>query len=202
MPHHATPPVSAHDVARELRRRVPAANQTQIHKWSYYAQAWHLAVTGEPMFHEEIEAYAHGPVVAKLWAAERHDWAIPPPQELPPSGHLVLDLVLETYGSWTAGRLTDQTHREGPWRDLMEDTGAGEPSPVIAHDAMLGWCEASGTAARVRERAFAREDASAAYAAEVDRLRQRSPVGRQVEAGVRLALNRASGREHVVDPPP
>jgi hypothetical protein len=46
--------VSAHDVAQELRRRVPDAGQAQVHEWSYYAQAWHLVLGGDPLFDEEM----------------------------------------------------------------------------------------------------------------------------------------------------
>ena len=48
--------LSAHDVARELRQRLPDPGDVKIHKLAYYCQRWHLARTGEPMFPEAIEA--------------------------------------------------------------------------------------------------------------------------------------------------
>lgn len=205
MPHPDPKPVSAHDVARELRVRVPAAGQAQVHKWSYYAQAWHLILTGAPLFTEEIEAYAHGPVVAPLWRAERHGWARPLARPLDSTGHLVLDLVLETYGEWPAWKLKQQTHAEGPWRDLMEDDGPTEPSPVISHDSLLRWFESTGEAEQVRRRAFEREDADPRTAARLGAARRsgvRSPEGRPVDEHVLAALQRASGPEHVLDARP
>jgi len=202
MPLPETKLVSAHDVAQELRRRMPDAGQAQLHKWSYYAQAWHLILTGAPLFGEEIEAYAHGPVVASLWKAERHDWPRPQPMPLDVTGHLVLDLVLETYGSWPAWQLKQQTHREGPWRDLMEDDGPAEPSPVISHEALLEWFEGTGQAEQVRAQAFAHEDADDGYARRTERIRASgvySPNGRPVDEHVLIALERASGAEHVTD---
>jgi uncharacterized phage-associated protein len=195
-------PVSAHDVARELRGRVPEAGQVQVHKWSYYAQAWHLILTGAPLFQEEIEAFAHGPLVASLWKDERYGRPRPKPKDLGEVGHMVLDLVVETYGSWPAWKLTEQTHREGPWRDLMENDGSSEPSPVISHESLLRWFESTGEAADVRARAFAREDADAGYARQVARIREsgvHSPEGRRVDDNVLAALNRASGTQHVAD---
>jgi Protein of unknown function (DUF4065) len=63
--------LSAHDVARELRQRLPYAGDVKIHKLAYYCQGWHVAWTGEPMFREAVEAWTNGPVVAhgsQLWA--------------------------------------------------------------------------------------------------------------------------------------
>ena len=202
MPQPETKLVSAHDVAQELRRRIPDAGQAQVHKWSYYAQAWHLILTGAPLFREEIEAYAHGPVVASLWKSERHGWHRPQPIPLDVTGHLVLDLVLETYGSWPARQLKQQTHREGPWRALMEDDGSAEPSPVISHESLLEWFESTGQAEQVRAQAFAREDADDGYARRIERVRASgvySASGRPVDEHVLAALERASGAEHVTD---
>lgn len=205
MPLSDSSPVSAHDVARELRRRVPDAGQAQVHKWSYYAQAWHLILTGAPLFEDEIEAYAHGPVVASLWRAERHGRIRPKPMLLDETGQLVLDLVLETYGTWPAWKLKQQTHREGPWRELMEDDGPAEPSPVISHESLLKWFESTGEAEQVRADAFAREDADSSYAqrvAQVRRSKVHSIEGRPVDEHLLAALERARGPEHVTDPHP
>jgi uncharacterized phage-associated protein len=205
MPHPDLTPVSAHDVARELRRRMPDAGQAQVHKWSYYAQAWHLVLTGVPLFEEEIEAYAHGPVVAALWKAERHGWPRPRPRRLGEAGHLVLDLVLETYGAWPAWKLKQRTHREGPWRDLMEEDGPAEPSPVISHESLLEWFERTGEAEQVRARAFAYEDADDEYAQQVAEARVSgvySPEGRPVDQTILAALDRASGGPHIADARP
>lgn len=198
-------PVSVHDLARELRSRIPDAGQAQVHKWSYYAQAWHLVLTGVPLFEDEIEAYAHGPVVATLWKAERHGWPRPQPTPLPATARLVVDLVLDAYGDWPAWRLKRQTHEEGPWRDLMEDDGPAEPSPVITHEALVRWFESTGEADQVRSKAFAREDADEGHARKVARARAsgvRSARGRPVDDHVLAALQRASGDDHITDPRP
>ncbi|HEY8547875.1 MAG TPA: type II toxin-antitoxin system antitoxin SocA domain-containing protein [Acidimicrobiales bacterium] len=192
--------MSAHDVARELRRRVPDAGLAQVHKWSYYAQAWHLILTGRPLFYEQIEAYAHGPVVAPLWRAEHYGSSPPPRQPLDDTGRLVLDLVLETYGSWPAWKLKQQTHREGPWRDIKEYDGPGEPSPVITHENLVEWFESTGEAEQVRARAFAREDKDPDHAQRVDELRSSGPYGpqgRPIDRNVLAALAQATSGDHV-----
>jgi len=40
----------------------------KLQKLVYYAQAWHLAITGEPLFTDRIEAWVHGPVVPSLYS--------------------------------------------------------------------------------------------------------------------------------------
>lgn len=39
----------------------------KLQKLVYYAQAWHLAITGQPLFADRIEAWVHGPVVPGLY---------------------------------------------------------------------------------------------------------------------------------------
>jgi uncharacterized phage-associated protein len=184
-------PVSAHDVARFLRGRKPNANITQLQKWAYYAQGWHLVLTGEPMFVEPIEAFAHGPVVKRLWAAEKYGWPPAPQQKLEQSHVFILDLVLERLGSLSAGQLRDRTHREAPWRDIAHSDD--DVSSEITHDALIEWFESSGEATIVREAAFALEDADPGYTAEVERLRETSPVGHPYSAA-RLAALGDSGQ--------
>lgn len=48
--------VSAHDVAAELRKRLPGVDDQKLHALLYYCQGHHLAHTSEPLFHEEIHA--------------------------------------------------------------------------------------------------------------------------------------------------
>lgn len=39
----------------------------KLQKLVYYAQAYHLAMYGEPLFGERVEAWEHGPVVPELY---------------------------------------------------------------------------------------------------------------------------------------
>src|SRR5262249_9440233 len=82
--------VSAHDVARELRQRLPHAGDVKIHKLLYYCQGWHLARYGDPLFNEPVEAWANGPVVADLWRDEKYHQPAPAPQGLDDAMHKTL----------------------------------------------------------------------------------------------------------------
>ena len=74
--------VSAHDVARALRARLPGIGALKLQKLLYYCQGHHLAATGEPLFTEAIKAWDNGPVVGQLWHAERHGEPEPPAHDL------------------------------------------------------------------------------------------------------------------------
>jgi uncharacterized phage-associated protein len=42
-------------------------NNSKLQKLVYYAQAWHLAIHDTALFHEDFEAWIHGPVVPALF---------------------------------------------------------------------------------------------------------------------------------------
>lgn len=155
--------LSAHDVAREVRRRLPDAGDVRIHKLAYYCQGWHVAWAHEPMFSEAIEAWANGPVVADLWHDEKRDRPRPPAQEPDDRQLAVLVYVVERYGRYTGRELVRMTHLEDPWRDVSEteDPWAVE-NPEITLEALRAW--------------FSADDEYLAHQAEVTRLRKRRDV--------------------------
>jgi uncharacterized phage-associated protein len=113
---------SAHDVAREVRRRLGASvGTTKLHKLLFYVQAWSVAWRDEPSFSEAIEAFANGPVVKPLWVAEQHGRPMPLAQPVADDG--VLDLVLGHYGSMTKRQLIVATHHEGCWQAARRAAG-------------------------------------------------------------------------------
>jgi uncharacterized phage-associated protein len=136
--------VSAHDVAAELRRRFDRdPGVVKVHKLLYYAQGWHLAWAGEPLFRERIEAWANGPVVADLWHDEKKQRGRPQGPPLGGPQLATIDYVVDRYGRHTARDLIRRTHDEGPWREASEAdaNGWGAESPEIDHKAMRRWFE-------------------------------------------------------------
>jgi uncharacterized phage-associated protein len=61
---------AARDVAAAIRERIPGVGIKRLHILMYFAQGHHLATFDEPLFHEEIFAYAWGPCVRDLWREE------------------------------------------------------------------------------------------------------------------------------------
>jgi uncharacterized phage-associated protein len=130
---------SAHDVAAELRRRIPDLGHVKLHKLLYYCQGYHLAAHREPFFTEGISAWNNGPVVAQLWRDERDGWDTPP-REAPERPLTDAELntvgyVVSRYGAYTGAALIGMTHKEDPWRNADENRAPGG-DVEITHEAL------------------------------------------------------------------
>jgi uncharacterized phage-associated protein len=44
-----------------------AVTPLQLQKLAYFAHGWHLALTGEPLINEQIQAWEYGPVIYSLY---------------------------------------------------------------------------------------------------------------------------------------
>jgi uncharacterized phage-associated protein len=155
--------VSAHDVADALRTRARDIGAVKLHKLLYYAQGWHLAAHGTPLFIEEIKAWTNGPVVATLWADEKHNRPRPTPSPIEDHQAATVDFVLKRYGSFTSKELIRMTHAEDPWRDASETDDAAAPQgPTITSDAIRRW--------------FAAQEDHQDHMAAVERARQRTDI--------------------------
>lgn len=113
----------------------------KLQKLVYYAQGFCLAMTGNPLFNEPIEAWDHGPVSSELYHSYKSykAGAIPPPdvplEDITESFNeeqlAVLDEVLDVYGQFSAWKLRNLTHEEPTWVDRH-----GKANCEISHDAM------------------------------------------------------------------
>ena len=129
------PPLTANDVADWFINQVDReAGETitplALQKLVYFAQAWYLANKGEPLFADQFQAWAHGPVVRSLFDRFKHlTWeAIPPIDEAKPikgEARRFLRLVYERYGGYGAKKLEKKTHEKGgPWDQVRGDLPA------------------------------------------------------------------------------
>lgn len=124
--------VAAADVAEFFLSAVDESSgdrmtNLRLQKLLYYAQGWHLALLGESLFSEDIQAWKHGPVVRALYDKyKQYGW-----ERIPAADHFsrslfkgdsgdVLDQVWETYGQFSAKHLEDMTHRERPWLEARD----------------------------------------------------------------------------------
>jgi len=107
---------SAHDVAFELRRRLPGVPVKKLHKLLYYCQGWHAATLGQPLFGESIAAWDMGPVVGQLWYAEKqHGPRQAPEQRLDEAALNTIGFVVSRYSGLSGAELERLTHGESPW---------------------------------------------------------------------------------------
>jgi uncharacterized phage-associated protein len=108
----------------------------KLQKLMYYAQGFHLAWYGDPLFSEPIEAWAHGPVVRPLYFEYQKYEAnpLPTPEGFDPGAideqtRRLLEEVYQVYGQYSAWGLRNLTHEEAPWKDTPRNA-------TISHDAM------------------------------------------------------------------
>ena len=108
--------VTAHDVARHIKARLPGVAVMKTLKLVYYAQAYALAWRGVPLFSDELEAWDKGPVVRALWMDlkfGRSAWG--PPLSAHDAG--LVNRMLDMYGGKSGAELSALTHAEQPWRE-------------------------------------------------------------------------------------
>ena len=119
-----------------------AITHLKVQKLVYYAQGWALAYFDTPLFAEDLEAWAHGPVAPSVYRhfRETRFQAIP---EQPITRRIVgdvealLESVNEKYGIYTAKRLEGMTHSEDPWRKARGDVASeARSSNIIAKEDM------------------------------------------------------------------
>jgi uncharacterized phage-associated protein len=140
----------ADDVASVILARSGSwVDAMSLQKLLYYVQAWHLAVTDEPLFSEQIKAWKDGPVVPQVWHA-RKDQATRRAAaqqidavELDELMSDLIDLVLRSYGSMSAEELSALTHVERPWLEARGDLPEGaEGWTPISPQAMAAYYRA------------------------------------------------------------
>lgn len=119
--------LAANDVASViLARSGPWTDAMRLQKLLYYVQAWHLAVTDQPLFAEQFKAWKDGPVVPQVWhdrkdRSSRRAVAQDTGVEVGELASDLIDLVIASYGSMSGEELSALTHVEVPWREARGD---------------------------------------------------------------------------------
>lgn len=142
-----TTKVTVFDVAAFILRKCGPMSAMKLQKLVYYCQAWSLVWDGKPMFSEDIEAWANGPVVRKLYNAHRGCFKVTAsthdsikdacPEQLDADSVETIEQVLKFYGQKDAQWLSELTHKELPWIEARGRQADGEYSDaVITHASM------------------------------------------------------------------
>jgi uncharacterized phage-associated protein len=137
------------DVAAYIVEHKSPITTVKLQKLVYYSQAWSLVWDDLPLFEEEIQAWANGPVVYELFDYYRGNYAISKPPTYGDSKNLLdreretIDVVLSTYGDLSAQKLSFLTHTETPWRAARGDLADTERSNVtISQESMSAYYSA------------------------------------------------------------
>lgn len=135
---------SAIDVSRYIINKCHDMNisisNLKLQKLLYFAQGYSLAITGDPLFEEEVEPWDFGPVVPEVY---RH-YKMYGANEIPPvneyynidfdsddflkrvkfnddifslSEKMIMDAIINQFGKFTANKLVSLTHKQQPWKE-------------------------------------------------------------------------------------
>lgn len=141
----------AEDVAQYILEKIGKTITTiKLQKLVYYCQAWSLVWTEKPLFDEDIQAWANGPVVPSLYAKHRGLFEISADNDLggssanlTPDEKDTIDHVLEGYGDKPAMYLVQLSHAEQPWAEARGAVPAGvRCANVISKAAMAEYYSA------------------------------------------------------------
>lgn len=132
------------DVAKYILKKQGTISTWKLQKLCYYAQAWTLAWTGNPLFDEDFEAWRNGPVCPELYHEHRGMFYVDKKDiKKGNSNNLTddekdsIDVVLRDYGDMRPYELRELTHNESPWVDARGDLPAeANCSTVITKEKM------------------------------------------------------------------
>ena len=118
------------DTAKYILEKSGAMSTMKLQKLCYYSQAWSLVWDDTPLFHEDFQAWANGPVCPELFYKTQGHYSVNAGDENGGEGDLsdnqkdTINKVLEHYGCHDAQWLSQLTHMEDPWIKAR----AGAPS--------------------------------------------------------------------------
>lgn len=131
------------DTAKYILEQLGEMSTMKLQKLCYYAQAWSLVWDDVPLFNEEFEAWANGPVCPELFYKTQGIFSVAAKDETGGSGDLsenqkdTIDAVLEHYGNHNAQWLSQLTHMEDPWNDARKGIPIGAGcSNIITKESM------------------------------------------------------------------
>lgn len=110
------------DVAKYALEKKGPMSTMKLQKLCYYCQAWSLVWTDHPLFTEDFQAWANGPVCPELFRKTQGQYSVSASDETDGLGDLTddekdtIDHVLDHYGDHDAQWLSQLTHMEDPWR--------------------------------------------------------------------------------------
>ncbi|OQQ21540.1 hypothetical protein A4U94_14495 [Prescottella equi] len=112
-------------IALDSERPEPDVTQLKLQKLLYLVQANYLAATGRRLFHADVEAFDHGPVVfSVLKEYEPYSRSVIAPDStswdselLPPDAQNFISAVWQHYKDFSASALWKLTHSQRPWNE-------------------------------------------------------------------------------------
>lgn len=131
------------DAAKFILEQKGTLSTMKLQKLCYYAQAWSLVWDDKPLFDEDFEAWANGPVCPELFYHTQGRFSIDKSDMKGSSSELNADqketvlAVLDYYGDKDVQWLSQLTHMEEPWKEARHGLPAGAKSnQTISKESM------------------------------------------------------------------
>lgn len=132
--------VNVFDAAKYILTKHGAMSTMKLQKLAYYSQAWSLVWDEEPLFDEDFQAWANGPVCPQLFEAHKGMFNITAQSlkkgsinKLNKTQKETIDSVLKYYGDKDGHWLSMLTHKERPWLDARRNYQDGDQCSEIIH---------------------------------------------------------------------
>lgn len=119
------------DTAKYILEQLGSMSTMKLQKLCYYSQAWSLVWDDAPLFAEDFQAWANGPVCPELFYKTQGSFTAAAEDETGGEGDLTdtqtetIDRVLAHYGKHDAQWLSQLTHMEDPWIKARAGLPAG-----------------------------------------------------------------------------
>lgn len=119
------------DTAKYILEQRGTLSTMKLQKLCYYSQAWSLVWDDTPLFDEDFQAWANGPMCRELFYYSQGEFSVAPDEMRGDSSNLTenqkdtINHVLEQYGDKSAQWLSALTHMEGPWQEARGGLPAG-----------------------------------------------------------------------------
>lgn len=135
---------SVFDVAKYILKYLGSVTTMKLEKEVYYCQAWALVWDGKPLFEEDFEAWANGPVCPELFKRHKGLFVVDeklfsdiPDYEFSKDEVETMNAVLDYYGDKEPQWLSELTHKELPWKETRAGVPTGAPcSNIISKESM------------------------------------------------------------------
>jgi uncharacterized phage-associated protein len=133
------------DVAKYVISRCGEMTAMKLEKLVYYCQAWSLGWDNVPLFDEEFEAWANGPVCPQLFNAHKGLFTVHsdffdalPDYAFTESELETMNSVIDYYGDKEPQWLSELTHKEAPWKEARKGVPDGAScNNIVTKDSML-----------------------------------------------------------------
>lgn len=102
----------------------------KLQKLLYFAQRESIAVTGIPMFSDNLEGWRYGPVCHEVWSFFAEHGIPGGDSRISDEAKYIINNVIQEYGSLESWKLSEMSHREISWQNARKGLSDGENGNV------------------------------------------------------------------------